>query len=296
MAASLKQLTVFVTIARERTITAAAEKLFLTKAAVSMALSELEKQLDQSLFDRVNNRLVLNSQGKKLLPLADEPLHRSDDISSLFNSNQPLTGALHLGASDTIGNQVVPFLLQDFRLDCGHTNQALFISNSAQICQKLLDYELDVGFIEGKTHHPELIATPWFDDTMCVIAAASHPLANQEALTTSSLEHSDWILRESGSGSREFFLQRIAPRIDTWHEAFELNTTEAIINAASAGLGLACLSMRSARWAIEDGRVVALNLPLDMQRRFWLLHHKERYQSPLMAQFLKFCAAWQGEY
>lgn len=62
---SLKQLKVFIAITQHDTLTAASEALFLSKAAVSMALSELEKQLGHSLFDRVNNRLVLNQEGQK---------------------------------------------------------------------------------------------------------------------------------------------------------------------------------------------------------------------------------------
>lgn len=293
---SLKQLRVFVAITQDKTITAAAQNLFLSKAAVSMALAEMEKQIGHDLFDRVNNRLVLNQQGHQLLPLADELLHRAQDIDQLFIDDQPLHGQLHLGASDTIGNQVAPFLLSDFRSEHGHHAQSLLISNTSQICQKLVDYELDIALVEGKVQHPQLAMEQWRFDEMCIIAAPNHPLAtNPESLEVSDLEESNWILREAGSGSREFFLQRIAPRIDTWTEAFQLNTTEAIINAASANLGLACLSHRSAKWAIADGRVVALNLPLDMQRRFWLLMHKERYQSPLLKTFRQFCAEWDGE-
>jgi len=291
---SLKQLRVFVAITQDKTITAAAEHLFLSKAAVSMALGELEKQLGHDLFDRVNNRLVLNQQGHQLLPLADELLHRAQDINQLFVDDQPLHGQLHLGASDTIGNQVAPFLLSDFRREHGHQAQSLLISNTSQICQKLVDYELDIALVEGKVQHPLLSAEQWRFDQMCVIASPAHPLANSSELAVSDLEESEWILREAGSGSREFFLQRIAPRIDVWNEAFQLNTTEAIINAASANLGLACLSHRSAKWAIADGRVVALDLPLDMQRRFWLLMHKERYQSPLFKAFREFCVGWEA--
>ena len=155
---SIKQLKVFVTITQHSTLTAASEALFLSKAAVSMALGEMEKQLGHSLFDRVNNRLILNQEGHKLLPLADEILHRAAGIDVLFRDDQPLSGNLKVGASDTIGNQVAPFILSGFRERTQHQDQSLFISNSALICQKLVDYELDIALIEGKTLHPELIS------------------------------------------------------------------------------------------------------------------------------------------
>ncbi|MGD8171065.1 LysR family transcriptional regulator [Vibrio sp. TRT 21S02] len=289
---SLKQLKVFITITQHETLTSAAESLFLSKAAVSMALSELEKQLGHALFDRVNNRLILNQEGQKLLPLADELLHRANDIEELFEGDQNLSGQLRIGASDTIGNQVAPYLLSKFRQNSQHCSQSLFISNSALICQKLVDYELDLALIEGKTVHPELISTPFSEDQMCIICPPHHPLSAKQVITVSDLEDSEWILREAGSGSREFFLRTVAPRIEHWHEAFELNTTEALINSVAAGLGLGCLSTLAAQPAISDGRVKALQVPLDMRRRFWLLLHKEKYQSPLLKTFVDFCQQW----
>ncbi|ELS0751443.1 LysR family transcriptional regulator [Vibrio vulnificus] len=292
---SLKQLKVFTTITQHNTLTAASESLFLSKAAVSMALSELEKQIGHHLFDRVNNRLILNQEGQKLLPLADELLSRASAIESLFDQDMTLSGQLRIGASDTIGNQVAPYLLSDFRRHTQHQAQSLFISNSAQICDMLVDYELDIALIEGKTLHPELNATQFSEDEMCVICPPDFPLELNSSISLTELENSQWILREAGSGSREFFHRVIAPRIEHWHEAFQLNTTEALINSVSAGLGLGCLSRLSADHAVRDGRVKMIPMPLDMKRRFWLLVHKEKYQSPLLKAFIDFCHHWHPE-
>lgn len=292
---SLKQLKVFITITQHETLTSASEALFLSKAAVSMALAELEKQIGHSLFDRVNNRLILNQEGQKLLPLADELIERAQDIEQLFDNDQTLTGELKIGASDTIGNQVAPYLLRDFRAETQHTSQSLFISNSALICEKLIDYELDLALIEGKTLHPQLTSTQFSEDEMCIVCTPNDPLASKLPLTIGDLENSDWILREPGSGSREFFLRTVAPRIEHWQESFQLNTTEALINSVSAGLGLGCLSKLSAEPAIASGRVVELQLPLDMKRRFWLLVHKEKYQSPLLKTFIEYCHQWRKD-
>lgn len=291
---TLKQLKVFLAVTRHDTLTHAADALYLSKAAVSMTLSELEKQIGHSLFDRVNNRLLINQEGIKLLPMADELLERARDIEHLFDDTQGLSGELRIGASDTIGNQVAPFLLRSFRDATGHEQQSLLISNSALICEKLVDYELDIALIEGKTLHPALNSTPFSRDEMCVICSPSSPLARHERVAMDELEHSRWVLREAGSGSREFFLRVIAPRLERWQESFELNTTEALINSVAADLGLGCLSRLSAQPAINDGRVIELSLPLDMTRRFWLLVHKEKYQSPLLKSFIAFCQQWKN--
>ncbi|PKG78590.1 LysR family transcriptional regulator [Shewanella sp. Actino-trap-3] len=296
---SLKQLNVFTNITQHKTLTAAAEALHLSKAAVSMALAELEKQLGHPLFDRVNNRLIINQEGHKLLPLADELLSRANNISQLFDADHAFSGQLKIGASDTLGNHLVPSLLSQFRHQHQHFSQSVVISNSRLICQKLLDYELDIGLIEGKSHYPELIASQFSHDEMCIIAASHLPISQQTQWKFNDLERSEWVLREAGSGSREFFLRTIAPQIESWHEVFELNTTEALINSVAAGLGLGCLSTLAAQYAINDGRVTQLSLPkatdnIDMQRPFWLMVHKDKYHSPLLKSFIEFCHQWDN--
>ncbi|MBT2151531.1 LysR family transcriptional regulator [Pseudoalteromonas tetraodonis] len=286
---SLKQLKVFVGITQHSTLTAASESLFLSKAAVSMALSELEKQLGHPLFDRVNHRLILNQEGQKLLPLADELLHRANDINTLFSSHAKASGTLKIGASDTIGNHVLPSILSGFRQQQQHYSQQVFISNSELICQKLRDFELDIALIEGHAQQSDLISTVFSQDTMCIIAPQSHTLAAKPQLSFNDLANSQWVLREAGSGSRSFFLQNLATHIDNWSQSFELNTTEALINSVAEGLGLGCLSSLAAQYALNDGRVTQLNLNHPMQRQFWLVMHKDKYKNPLLTQFIDFC-------
>lgn len=286
---SLKQLKVFVGITQHNTLTAASESLFLSKAAVSMALSELEKQLGHPLFDRVNHRLILNQEGQKLLPLADELLHRANDINTLFSSHAKASGTLKIGASDTIGNHVLPSILSGFRQQQQHYSQQVFISNSELICKKLRDFELDIALIEGHAQQSDLISTMFSQDTMCIIAPQSHTLAAKPQLSFNDLANSQWVLREAGSGSRSFFLQNLATHIDNWSQSFELNTTEALINSVAEGLGLGCLSSLAAQYALNDGRVTQLNLNHPMQRQFWLVMHKDKYKNPLLTQFIDFC-------
>ncbi|MDG3086180.1 LysR family transcriptional regulator [Vibrio hannami] len=289
---TLKQLNVFVSVTQHQTLTKASEHLFLSKAAVSMALSELEKQLGHTLFDRVNNRLILNQEGRKLLPLADEIVSRSQNIGELFSGNSELSGTLNIGASDTLGNQLLPYILSEYRAKTGHLEQDVFISNTAEICQKLVDYELDIALIEGEALHPGLIASPFSQDEMCVICPTNHALAGKKVGNLYELEDQNWILREPGSGTREFFLTHVATHLENWHEAFRLNTTEALINSVSAGLGLSCISKLAASAAISAQRIQKIDIPVSMERQFWLLIHKEKYRSPLINSFIHHCEKW----
>ena len=294
---TFKQLNVFFIVAQTGSITAAADKLFISKPAVSMALAELEKQLDQKLFDRCNNRLSINHQGTTLLPLVDELLNRSLTIENLFNQNNRIIGKLKIGSSNTIGNQITPFLLRDFRVSSGHTDQSTFISNSAIVCQKIRSFEIDIALVEGQVNDADFQVIPWIKDEMVIVCSPLHPLVKKQAVEVTELENSQWILRELGSGTRGFFLEKIAFNFKKWHLAFELNTAEAIINHVSAGLGIACLSRLAVQHALKDGRLslIKLDPKIEMARQFCLVLNKDKYITPLLKLFIAFCLEWNSE-
>ena len=290
---TLKQLQVFICITQEKTITAAAEKLFLSKPAVSMSLSELEKQLGNPLFERKNNRLFINDRGKQLLPLADEQIERSKLISTLFTDSHQLNGRLAIGASNTLGNHLLPFLLADFRKQFNQHNQSLLIENSQAICDQIKDYELDIGLVEANLFDSKLSAVKWLQDEMVIVCHTDHPLTEKKYLNIEDLEDQQWILREHGSGTRAFFLNQIGRKLSNYDISLELKSTEAIINSTSAGLGLSCISKVAARHALADKRLKQLTLNIDMHRDYWLIWHKDRYQSPLLKTFIDFSKQWQ---
>ncbi|SQD78187.1 LysR substrate-binding domain-containing protein [Moritella yayanosii] len=291
---SLKQLRVFVAVSQQQSITHAAKTLFLTKAAISMALGELENQLGQQLFDRTNNRLHLNPYGQRLLPIADELLQRAASIDTLFQQSGQLIGELAIGASETIGNQLCPWLLAQFIQMTAHTQQTLHISNSANIADMILSYRLDIGLIEGDAKHSDIETIPWLKDEMCIIVASHHPLLKNTSLTLPDLSDNTWVLREPGSGSRAFFESHIAPSVSQWQLAYELNSIEAQLNFVAAGLGLACVSKFSATHALANDRVRILQLDNKLERQYKIIMHKQKYKSELISAFINFSQQWDA--
>ena len=88
MAVTLRQMEVFVAIARHGNVTRAAAEVFLSQSAASMALAEMEKQLGGRLFDRQGKRLLVNERGRALLPRAQEVLARVQEIEELFGNQE----------------------------------------------------------------------------------------------------------------------------------------------------------------------------------------------------------------
>ncbi|MFM5786397.1 LysR substrate-binding domain-containing protein [Aeromonas veronii] len=290
MKLTLQQLKVFATIARYGNLGLAANELCLSKGAVSQSLQELERQLSTPLFDRIHPRLQLNNEGRLLQPAAEELLTRMQDIENLFSPDAEPSGQLRLGASQTIGNYLLPTLLASSKQELGLPPKVT-INNTHLLCHALANFELDMALIEGENHHPDLLAEPWLQDEMLVVAPPDHPLANKKELSLSRLGGETWVLREAQSGSREQFIQQIQPELPRWQPGLELNTLEAVMLAVEKGLGISFISRLAASDRLADGRLIALPLSRRFPRQLSLIWHKQKYHSTSLRHFIHFCRA-----
>ncbi|CAJ1851713.1 MULTISPECIES: LysR substrate-binding domain-containing protein [Aeromonas] len=290
MKLTLQQLKVFATIARYGNLGLAANELCLSKGAVSQSLQELERQLSTPLFDRIHPRLQLNNEGRLLQPAAEELLTRMQDIENLFSPDAEPSGQLRLGASQTIGNYLLPTLLASSKQELGLPPKVT-INNTHLLCHALANFELDLALIEGENHHPDLLAEPWLQDEMLVVAPPGHPLANKKELSLSRLGGETWVLREAQSGSREQFIQQIQPELPRWQPGLELNTLEAVMLAVEKGLGISFISRLAASDRLADGRLIALPLSRRFPRQLSLIWHKQKYHSTSLRHFIHFCRA-----
>ncbi|MCX9113000.1 LysR substrate-binding domain-containing protein [Aeromonas veronii] len=290
MKLTLQQLKVFATIARYGNLGLAANELCLSKGAVSQSLQELERQLSTPLFDRIHPRLQLNNEGRLLQPAAEELLTRMQDIENLFSPDAEPSGQLRLGASQTIGNYLLPTLLASSKQELGLPPKVT-INNTHLLCHALANFELDMALIEGENHHPDLLAEPWLQDEMLVVAPPGHQLANKKELSLSRLGGETWVLREAQSGSREQFIQQIQPELPRWQPGLELNTLEAVMLAVEKGLGISFISRLAASDRLADGRLIALPLSRRFPRQLSLIWHKQKYHSTSLRHFIHFCRA-----
>ncbi|MGB6103274.1 MAG: LysR substrate-binding domain-containing protein [Pusillimonas sp.] len=284
---SLKQLEVFVAVASAGTVRAAAERLFVTQPAVSMALAELERQLDAQLFDRERGRLRLSPRGKEVLPMAQEVIERVQEMLRQAGQ-QPLvlTGELHVGASNTIGNYLVGELLGPFIALHPHVSLQVSVENTDTITAGLLEHRIDVGCVEGPVNHAQLEVLAWRDDALVVCAAPTHTLAQQTGLKPRHFKNAKWILRERGSAMR-VQAEHALDSLPAGQILLELGQVEAIKQAVIAGLGIACLPYAAAIESVATGRLKILDTPfLDMQRRLSLVLHKSRYRGALIDAFV----------
>lgn len=286
---TLRQMAVFVEIARCENVSVAARKLNMSQSASSAALGELERQFDRQLFDRDGKRLHLNEWGRALLPFAIELLDRASEIESLLRDDDGL-GDLHIGATLTIGNYLATLIVAEFLQEHPESRIRLQVFNTATVIEQVASHQIDLGLIEGVCRHPEIDVEPWVEDELTVFCSPGHPLAGGGPVAMAGLRLQAWILREQGSGTRETFDQAIRHWQPGVNVRLELEHTEAVKRAVECGLGLGCISKLALRDAFRRGSLVPLDTPeLDLRRRFHFLWRKGKYHNGAMRLFLARC-------
>jgi DNA-binding transcriptional LysR family regulator len=282
---TLRQLQIFRLVAESGTTASAANALALSQSATSAAINEFERLLELQVFDRVGKRLQLNDNGRSLLPTALAVLDGAQSIERWAFDRESQVGTLRIGASTTIGNYLLPVLLAGFRERLSdQARQSLHvtitIANTAAIVTQVAAFELDLGLIEGPCHNPDLSVTPWCEDELIVIAAPTDrivPRSRRTKISLQALREATWLLRETGSGTREIVDQLLIPHLHRLRPGMEFGNSEAIKRAAAGGLGITCLT----RCVVEDflvaGSLVAPATELPrLTRQFHMLTHDRK--------------------
>lgn len=295
---TLRQLQIFIAVAQTGSTTAASSAVALSQSATSAAVNELERLLSLRLFDRSGKRLLLNDNGRALLPRAQALLQGASDVERMAHDAVQQLQSLRIGASSTLGNHVLPPLLAAFLGnspgEAADWSSSVAIGNTSDICTRVAGFDLDIGLIEGHCHEPALTATPWLKDELLLVAApgGSPGLQGSAPLKPVQLRNTVWLLRERGSGTREAADQALLVHLHHYRRVIELGSSEAIQNAAAAGLGVACLS----RWVVQDyvqaGRLQVLRTSLPpIQRQCYWVVHRDKQITPALQRFLQHLAS-----
>ena len=291
---TLRQLQIFVAVARAGSTTAAAAEISLSQSATSAALNELESLLGGKLFNRIGRRLVLNENGRSMLPQARWVLDAAQGIEAQFGRGGKLAAPqIRIAASTTTGNYLLPRVIAAWQRHETAARFTLDIGNTREVIRSVIALDADLGFIEGPTTEPQLHVVPWTRDELVVVASPRHPLARgRRKVSLESLRQARWLLREPGSGTREVVEAALLPHLRRIESSGEVASAEALKEAVAEGAGLACLSRHAVADLVKLRRLVILSSALPrLERDLFLIHHERRYLTPSLQGFIDFALA-----
>lgn len=284
---TLRQLEVFTAVARGGTTRAAAAEISRSQSAASNALGQLEAVLGVQLFDRVGKKIMINENGRALLPRAAGVLEEAAETEALFTAAH--AAPLRLAASYTIGEYLLPELIARWKAAHPRSHLRVHIANTHDVFGAVADFRADLGFIEGLHTHPELVVRRWRTDQMVIIAAPGHPMAGRK-VTARQLNEASWVLREPGSGTREASDRWLIPHLTQMEVELELGSNEAVKRAVAAGLGLGCLSRLAVAEAIAQGWLVELAAAFpSAERTLSIVRHRSKKLGASAQDFMQHC-------
>lgn len=245
------RLRVFRAVAHHLNFSRAAEELLLTQPAVTQQIKALEDEFGVPLFERGGGHVSLSAGGAALLPYADQLKALSEEaVQAVAKACGQQAGELALGASQTISQYLLPNFIAGFRRASPGVRVTARSGNSDEMLEALLAKRIDMALIEGPEKRKDLSIEPFMEDHMVLVVPAAHEWADAD-ITPAQLTEQPLLVREFGSGSRRVVEQALASaglKLKDLTISMELDSTEGLLNAVEAGLGITFVS----RWAVRN--------------------------------------------
>lgn len=284
---TIRQLEIFKEVATTGHVTNSSEALGISQSAISMALQELESNLQTKFFERRNKKLILNENGRLLLERATELLKELEELENSFLENS-VSGKLRIGASQTIGDYIMPPIIYAFMQKYPNAKCELVVANTKEITSQLESGDIDIGFVEGFVSDIKLDTKHWMNDELVVVGSDRKKFDKPE-YKIEDLAQKKWILREKGSGTRAIFEDGLGDLFSKLNIYLTLGHNEAIKKIVEQSDSLTCLSRLAVQKELDEGRLFEINIKnLTFKRKLLRLLHKEKYQSKLLKSFIEF--------
>ncbi|MDF5728524.1 MAG: LysR substrate-binding domain-containing protein [Rhizonema sp. PD38] len=295
---TLEQLRIFLAVVEHLHFTRAAEALYITQPAVSAAIQSLEIEYGVRLFHRISRQIEITEAGKLLEVEARKILEQvALTERGLRELNNIQRGELKLGSSLTIGNYWLPDKISQFKLKYPGIFVNCTLGNAEEIGEGTATGRFDLGLVTGEIKpslknclEQEVVGS----HRLQIVVGKYHPWFNQAKISPEELVTTNWVMRESGSGTQQIFLQAL----QNWgiepnqlNVALVLSSSEMVKAVVESGVGAAAIpelmvlkelslsTLRAIRIIDRDGTIQEIVQPV------WKLKHRQRFQTRLAIVF-----------
>ena len=273
---TLHHLQVFLEVVRQKSITKAAEELYMTQPALSIQLKNFQNQFDIPLTEVVGRQLYITEFGKSIAELAENVVREADTLKYKTKEYEGLfTGKLRISSAST-GKYVIPYFLGPFVKKHSGIDLILDVSNKIMAMKSLKDNEIDFALVSVVPDELDV-----YEESL---------IENRLYLVGNTNEYSKdlpLIFREEGSATRSVMDRYF--QMGKQRKRIELTSNEAVKQAVIAGLGyslIPLIGMKNELLNQEVHIIPSKNLPITTNWR--LIWMKNKKLSPVAKEFLNF--------
>lgn len=279
-----QQLEQFVTIARTKNFTRAAEELNLSQSALSRSIQKLEGELNQPLFERKPREVVLTDLGELLLDRAREILQLVEDSFSML-SEADRKGTIRLGAIPTIAPYLLPPLLSSFSEQ--HPNISVIVQEDTtdNLIKRCSHGDIDFVLLALPISAKYLEVEALFKEELMLVTPATHPLVDQEEITAQSLEPYPFVMLNEAhclSGNVTSFCRQQSMQPITIERINQLTTVQELV---ALGHGISIIPEMARRVDASDRRIYRSFTQNQPTRTIAMMWNPYRYQSKWLKTF-----------
>jgi DNA-binding transcriptional LysR family regulator len=289
MNVSLRQLRVFEAVARLSSYTRAAEELHLTQPAVSMQVRQLEDEVGLPLFEKLGKQISLTEAGRELFHYSRSINRSLQEMEEVIESLKGVSrGRLSVAVASTV-NYFAPRLLAAFHQRYPGIGLRLDVTNRERLVQQLQANPVDMVLMGQPPEGVDVESEAFMENPLVVVAPPEHPLAGKESVSIRRLAEEVFVMRESGSGTRQAMERFFAEHGVAIRHGMQMTRNEAIKQAVRAKLGLSVVSVHTVELELETKRLVILDAEgFPIQRQWHLVYRRGRRLSPAAQAFRQF--------
>ena len=284
----ISQLEVFLSVAREKSFSRAAEALHRTQPAVSQAVRRLEGELGEPLFDRSSKDGTLTAAGKVLFDFAQQMMNLRHHAHTAIRELRDLhRGKLTLSANEYTVMGLLP-LIPIFRARHPHIKIEVKRSLASRIPSEILERDAEIGVVTFKPSEASIRSIPVTTDELALVVAPDHPLAGRKIISVKELGAETFIAHNVRSPYRERVVKTFEKHRTPLNISMEMPTLEAIKRMVEDRMGVALVPRLTAQTEIERGLLVGLTVKeMRLERKLHLIYRRGATLSHAAKAFLR---------
>jgi len=285
----LTQLEFFVKVVEEGSFSKAAERVYRTQPAVSIAIKRLQEEIGAPLFERSQKTPELTELGelvydyaKRILMLRDQTLEAVAELKSLER------GRVRIGANESTSLYLLPHLILAYRALHPNIRVEIFRHTSDRLPREVLDRNVDFALLAFEPVDSDLESFPVLRDELVLIMHPDHALAKRDSLSVKELGAESFLAHNVKTGSRHKVMETFALQHTPLNITLELATVETIKRFVQLKIGISFVPRMCVADELARGTLVGVPVQdLTYARTIWVTHRREMTFSHAAAAFLE---------
>lgn len=275
----IKDFKIFQSVSQHQSISKAAKSLNYVQSHVTFRIKQLEQELNTQLFLRHNKGTTLTTDGEKFQTYVEKILATLNEIERDFDKQASSNGKIDIGIVETITKLLM--LLSMFRKKSPQISLSLHTDVTANISKKIVNQNLDCGFVTGFKHHHNINKVELFKEKLVLISSTE--MTQLEDITSAV-----FLVFKNGCNYRR--------NLEAWLKSenikkpllVEFGTMETIIGSVKSGIGISLVPKSSVQNDLENGSLYSYQLPDNYSNISTdFIWNKNYHLSPAMTHFIQ---------